>query len=45
MIDIEIWSRWKGLAETIIIIPKFKRVWEKTKDVHAHGFRDFIDSL
>jgi hypothetical protein len=45
MIDIEIWSRWKGLAETIIIIPKFKRVWEKTKDVQAHEFRDFIDSL
>jgi hypothetical protein len=45
MIDIEIWSRWKGLAETIMTIPKFKRVWEKTKDVHAHEFRDFIDSL
>jgi hypothetical protein len=38
-------SRWKGLAETIMTIPKFKRVWEKTKDVHAHEFRDFIDSL
>ena len=45
MIDIEIWSRWKGPAETIMTIPKFKRVWEKTKDVHAHEFRDFIDSL
>lgn len=45
MIDIEIWSRWKGLAETIMTIPKFKRVWEKTKNVHAHEFRDFIDSL
>lgn len=45
MIDTEIWSRWKGLAETIMTIPKFKRVWEKTKDVHGHEFRDFIDSL
>jgi hypothetical protein len=45
MIDIEIWSRWKGLAETIMTIPKFKRVWEKTKDVHAKEFKDFIDSL
>ena len=45
MIDAEIWSRWKGLAETIMAIPKFKRVWDKTKDVHAQGFRDFIDSL
>ena len=41
----EIWSRWKGLAETIMTIPKFKRVWDKTKVVHAQGFRDFIDSL
>jgi hypothetical protein len=45
MIDVEIWSRWKGLAKTIMTIPKFKRVWEKTKNVHAHEFRDFIDSL
>jgi hypothetical protein len=45
MIDTEIWSRWKGLAETIMTIPKFKRVWEKTKDVHANEFRGFIDSL
>jgi hypothetical protein len=45
MIETEIWSRWKGLAETIMTIPKFRNVWEKTKDVHAHEFRDFIDSL
>jgi hypothetical protein len=45
MIDTEIWSRWKGLAETIMTIPKFKSVWEKTKDVHASEFRDFLDSL
>jgi hypothetical protein len=45
MIDAEIWSRWKGLAKTIMTIPKFKRVWEKTKDIHAHEFREFVDSL
>lgn len=45
MRDTEIWSRWKGLAKTIMTIPKFKRVWQKTKDVHASEFRDFIDSL
>ena len=44
-IDIEIWSRWKGLAKTIMTIPKFKRAWEKTKDVHAKEFKDFIASL
>jgi hypothetical protein len=45
MIDIEVWFRWKGLAETIMTIPKFRRVWDKTQDVHANEFRDFIDSL
>jgi hypothetical protein len=45
MIDTEIWSRWKGLAETIMTIPKFKSVWEKTKEVHASEFRHFLDSL
>ena len=45
IIDSEIWSRWKGLAKTIMTIPTFKRVWDKTKDVHAHEFRDFVDSL
>jgi hypothetical protein len=45
MMDTKIWSRWKGLAETVLTIPKFKRVWKKTKDVHATEFKDFIDSL
>jgi hypothetical protein len=45
MIDTEIWSRWKGLAEMIMTIPKFKRAWEKTKDVHTNEFRDSIDSF
>ena len=45
MIDIEVWFRWKGLAEIIMTIPKFRRVWDKTKDIHANEFRDFIDSL
>jgi hypothetical protein len=45
IIDSEIWSRWKGLAKTIMTIPKFKRVWAKTKDAHANEFRDFVDSL
>lgn len=45
MIDTEIWYRWKGLAGTMMTIPKFRRVWDKTKDVHAYEFKDFIDSL
>ena len=45
MIDTEIWSRWKGFAETIMTIPKFKSVWNKTKNVRASEFRDFLHSL
>jgi hypothetical protein len=44
MIDTEIWYHWKGLAKTIITMPKFRKVWE-TKDVHALEFREFVDSL
>jgi hypothetical protein len=45
MIDNEIWSRWKGLAQTIMTIPNFKKVWDKAKDIHSNEFRNFIDSL
>lgn len=45
MVDAEIWSRWKLFAKTIFTIPKFKKVWVKTKDIHSIEFRDFIDSL
>ena len=45
MVDIEVWSRWKVLARTMLTIPKFKNVWAKTKDIHSSEFRDFIDSL
>ena len=45
MIEDEIWSRWRGLAETIMTIPKFKSVWGKTKYIHSSEYRNFIDSL
>jgi hypothetical protein len=45
MIDTKIWYRWKGLAKTIITMPKFRKVRDKTKDVHALEFREFVDSL
>ena len=45
MVDMEVWSRWKVLARTILTIPKFKSVWTKTKDIHSSEFTDFIDSL
>ena len=45
MIDAEVWSRWNSLSRTMMTIPKFKKVWDKTKDIHSTEFRNFIDSL
>ncbi|MGC2571819.1 MAG: hypothetical protein WA364_09940, partial [Candidatus Nitrosopolaris sp.] len=45
MINAEVWSRWKALSRTMMTIPKFKTVWDKTKDIHTSEFRHFIDSL
>src|SRR5215472_2281744 len=45
MINAEVWSRWKSLSRTMMTIPKFKKVWDKTKDIHSTEFRNFIDSL
>ena len=44
MIDAEIWSRWKGLAKTIMTIPKFKSMGED-EGCPAHEFREFVDSF
>jgi hypothetical protein len=45
MIDAEVWSRWKHFSVTMMSVPKFKKVWDKTKDIHPIEFRHFIDSL
>jgi hypothetical protein len=45
MIDAELWSRWEATAKSMMTIPKFKRVWDKTKDSRSHEFRELIDSL
>jgi hypothetical protein len=45
MVDSEIWFRWKGYVKTMMTVTQFKKVWGKTKDVHGHEFRDFIDAL
>ncbi|MGH2612164.1 MAG: hypothetical protein ACRDFB_03835, partial [Rhabdochlamydiaceae bacterium] len=44
-IESGLWSRWQELTKTIMTIPKFKKVWEKTKQAHMKDFADFIDSL
>jgi hypothetical protein len=45
MINAEVWSRWKALSRTMMTIPKFKMVWDNTKDIHTAEFRHFVDSL
>ena len=45
MIDSDIWFRWRGLAKTIMTIPKFKRVRDKTSHIHSVEFRNFMNSL
>lgn len=45
MIDKVVWNRWKVLTETIMTIPKFRSIWDKTKESHPDKeFREFIDS-
>ena len=44
MIDAEL-SRWEATAKSMMTIPKFKKVWDKTKDSRSHHFRELIDSL
>ena len=45
MIDAQLWVRWKELAKMIMTIPKFRKVWEKTKQIHTPEFVIFVDSL
>jgi hypothetical protein len=44
-IESGLWLRWQELIKTMMTIPKFKKVWEKTKEVHMKDYGDFIDSL
>ena len=45
MIDKELWLRWESTAKSMMTIPKFKKVWGKTKDSRSHHFKEFVDSL
>lgn len=44
-IDPQLWPRWIELARTLMTIPKFRKVWESTKQAHTQDFMEFIDSL
>ena len=43
MIDKELWLRWEATAKSMITIPKFMKVWDKTKASRSYHFREFID--
>ena len=45
MMDTKLWPRWKALAKTLMSLPKFKKVWDKTKYVHNEDFVQYMDSL
>ncbi len=45
VIDTDVWFRWEGLAKTIMTIPKFNRVWDKTNPIHSVEFRNFMNSI
>jgi hypothetical protein len=45
MMDTKLWPRWRALAETLMSMPKFKKVWNNTKHVHNSDFVKFMDSL
>jgi hypothetical protein len=45
MIDEEQWLRWEATAKSMITIPKFKKVWDKTKDSRSLEFIKLIDSF
>lgn len=45
MIEPDLWFRSKEMMKSIMTIPKFKKVWDKTKDSHAVDFVNFVDSI
>jgi len=45
MIDKELWLRWEATSKSMMTIPKFKKVWDKTKDSRSREFRVLVDSL
>ena len=38
MIDKELWQRWENHAKSMMTIPKFKKVWNATKEFHTQDF-------
>ena len=45
MIDKELWQRCENHAKSMMTIPKFRKVWNATKEFHTHDFVNFMDGL
>jgi hypothetical protein len=45
MIDKELWQRWENHAKSMKTIPKFKKVWNATKEFHTQDFVSFMGTL
>jgi hypothetical protein len=45
MIDKELWQRWENHAKSMMTIPKFKKVWNATKEFHTQDFVGFMERL
>jgi hypothetical protein len=45
MIDKELWQRWENHAKSMMTIPKFKKVWNATKEFHTQDFVSFLERL
>jgi hypothetical protein len=43
MLDKELWERWKAGAKSTMNIPKIKKMWDKTKDIHTHEFVNLLN--
>ncbi len=45
MIDKELWQRCENHAKSMMTIPKFRKVWNATKEFHTRDFVNFMGGL
>lgn len=44
LIELDLWIRWREHIKLLMTIPKFRKIWDKTKQIHTKEFVQFIDS-
>jgi hypothetical protein len=45
MIESDLWFRPEEMMKSIMEIPKFKKIWDKTKNSHEINFVKYVDSV